>query len=517
MHADEGMWLFNNPPRKQLKEKYGFEPTSAWLEHVQKSSVRFNSGGSGSFVSADGLVMTNHHVGADALQKMGDKDHNYLRDGFYAKTQERRTQMPGPRAERSHEHRGRDQRGLMAAVTKDMSVERGAAGPPQDHGRDREGMHRTKPACAATWSHFIRAACTTSIATRNIPTCAWCSLPNSKSPSSAAIRTTSNIPATISTSASSASTRTASPPKIEHYLKWSTAGAAENELVFVSGHPGRTNRLATVDELAISARQGYPYLLQRLNRLEVMLSAFSGRSEENARQATEDFFSVQNSRKARDGGLAGLLDPPVMDRKSEAEKKLQAADRARRPNGRKCLAAWAKIAEAEKTPGQLICKPSRMLEAAPASARLTSHTAATLVRAAAEKAKPNGDRLREFRDSNLESLKLQLFSDEPIYPEFERCQLADGADLPGRGTGLSTTGWSSRCWRASRRRSGPPSWSRAPSSGTWPYRKNSTKAAQGRRCAATDPMILLAKLVDRRGPRGTQGHGDEVEKSKRQA
>src|SRR6266852_1573076 len=86
IHADEGMWLFNNPPRKLLKEKYNFEPTDQWLDHVQKSSVRFNSGGSGSFVSADGLVMTNHHVGADALQKFGDKDHDYIRNGFHART-----------------------------------------------------------------------------------------------------------------------------------------------------------------------------------------------------------------------------------------------------------------------------------------------------------------------------------------------------------------------------------------------------------------------------------------------
>src|SRR5919204_3754084 len=85
--ADEGMWLFNAPPLKQLKEKYQFEPTTQWLEHLQKSSVRFNSGGSGSFVSANGLVITNHHVGADTLQKMGDAQHNYLRDGFYAKAQ----------------------------------------------------------------------------------------------------------------------------------------------------------------------------------------------------------------------------------------------------------------------------------------------------------------------------------------------------------------------------------------------------------------------------------------------
>src|SRR5438270_6257052 len=85
--ADEGMWLFNAPPLKQLKEKYQFEPTPQWLEHLQKASVRFNSGGSGSFVSANGLVITNHHVGADTLQKIGDAQHNYLRDGFHAKTQ----------------------------------------------------------------------------------------------------------------------------------------------------------------------------------------------------------------------------------------------------------------------------------------------------------------------------------------------------------------------------------------------------------------------------------------------
>ena len=85
-HADEGMWLYSAPPRAQIKAKYGFDLTDAWLDHVRLSSVRFNSGGSASFVSGEGLVITNHHVAADSLQKMGSQKNNYLRDGFYAKT-----------------------------------------------------------------------------------------------------------------------------------------------------------------------------------------------------------------------------------------------------------------------------------------------------------------------------------------------------------------------------------------------------------------------------------------------
>ena len=84
--ADEGMWLFNDLPKARLKEIYQFEPTEEWTEHLMKSSVRFNSGGSASFISANGLVLTNHHVGADTLHKLSDAKRNLYDSGFLAKS-----------------------------------------------------------------------------------------------------------------------------------------------------------------------------------------------------------------------------------------------------------------------------------------------------------------------------------------------------------------------------------------------------------------------------------------------
>jgi hypothetical protein len=213
------------------------------------------------------------------------------------------------------------------------------------------------------------------------------------------------------------------PAKVEHYLKWSTTGISDGELVFVSGNPGHTSRQLTMTELEYLRDNQFPYTLQWLNNLEVALSVYSAEDEENARRARDYLFGVQNSRKARNGMFAGLLDPAIMKKKQTDEEQLQATV-ARSPKARDILPAWERISEAQRVIARNALQ-YRLLESANGFNSKLFDIAHTILRAVEEKGKPNGERLREFRDSNLESLEFQLFSPEPIYDDFERLKLAN--------------------------------------------------------------------------------------------
>ncbi|HLN29527.1 MAG TPA: S46 family peptidase [Gemmataceae bacterium] len=515
LKADEGMWLFTNPPRKLLKEKYNFDATDQWLEHVQKSSVRFNTGGSGSFVSANGLVMTNHHVGADCLQKLGDKDHNYYRDGFYAKTQadEKACHDLELNVLMSIE----DVTERVSAAVKGLPAEKAAGARRKIMAEiEKESLDKTgfRSDVVTLYQggqyHLYRFKKYTDVRVVFAPeqqiaffggdpdnfeyprfdldVCFFRVYENDK------------------------------PAKIEHYLRWSKAGATKDELIFVSGHPGRTDRLDTVVDLEFLRDRFYPFALQRLNRMEVMLTAYSARSDENARQAKELLFGVQNSRKARDGGLAGLLDPAIMAQKMKAEEGFREAAR-NHPDLKDVDSAWNQITEAVKTEAKNLRRHT-MLEGARGGAAGFASTyfaiARTLLRAGAEYPKPNGERLREFRDSNKESLELDLFSDEPLYDSYEEARLASSLTFL-----CSQLGYGNKIVQQVLAGKSPEERASELIKGTKlkdvAERKRLYEGGLKAIDESKDPMILLAKLVDPEARALRKIQETQVDEVKRQA
>jgi hypothetical protein len=514
--GDEGMWLFNNPPRALLKDRYQFDPTPDWLEHVQKSSVRFNSGGSGSFVSADGLVMTNHHVGADDLQKLSNDKVNYLRDGFHARTRDQEIKCKALELNVLQ---------TITDVTKDVesAVKPGLAAA--DAFKARQAKIAEIEKAHTDEKNFIRADVVTLYAGgqyhlytfKRYTDIRLVFAPEKQIAFYGGDPDNFEYPRFDLDMCFFRVYENDKPVRPQHYLKWSPAGSKDGELVFVSGHPGRTNRQNTTTELKYLRDTGYPYLLNRLNRLEVLLGSWGARSERNMQRCEEELFSIQNSRKARIGGLAGLMDPKLMGRKEAEEMRLHDyLDTAALPPELKDAGkAFDSIAKAEKVRAEII-RDITVLENA---AGFNSHSfsiARTLLRASEELPKPAGERLREFGPARLPSLEQQLFSDEPIYEDLETLKMADALQFLA-----VTIGPDSELVKQVLAGKSPRERAYELVSGTKvrdvEFRKKLYKEGKAAVDAAKDPMIELARLVDPAARVVRKRFETEVDEPKRQA
>src|SRR5205085_9035264 len=321
--ADEGMWLFNNPPLKQLKEKYQFEPTPQWLEHLQKSSVRFNSGGSGSFVSPNGLCITNHHVGLDTLQKISSEKNNYVRDGFYAKSQNDEVKATDLELNVLMSIEDVTDR-VKAAVQPNMSADdankarENVMAQIEKESREKTGLRSDVVTLYQGGQfHLYRY--------KRYDDVRLVFAPEEQIAFYGGDPDNFEYPRYDLDICIFRAYENGQPAKIEHYLKWNAKGPADGQLTFVSGNPGRTDRQLAVSELADLRDQEVPGLLNLFYRRETYLHAWSARSFENKRRAETSTRSVENNRKRYDGYLAGLIDPEIWHSIEDRQKKLTEA------------------------------------------------------------------------------------------------------------------------------------------------------------------------------------------------
>jgi len=418
--GDEGMWVFNNLPLETLKARHGFTPPAGWAEHLRSAAVRFNNGGSGSFVSADGLIMTNHHVGADTLAKLSSADKDYYRLGYYAQAPEQEAKAPDLEL---NVLMGIEDvtEAVNAGVTPDMDPAR-AASARRKASADIEKASTEKSGLRSDVVTLYQGGQYHLYTYKKYTDVRLVFAPEFDIAFFGGDPDNFEFPRYCLDACFFRAYEDGKPAKVEHYLKWSAAGASDGELVFVAGHPGRTDRLNTQASLEYLRDTAFPSLLDWLQAKEAFLLDFGKRGDEEFRQSKEDLFSIQNSRKARLGGHQGLKDSAFLARKAEAEAALRKSVAADPRKQAAYGAAWDRIAEAQKAAAAIL-RPIALLERGRGIDSRYFQIARDLVRLAEEKAKPNADRLKEYRESGMASLELGLFSEAPIHAEFEKAQL----------------------------------------------------------------------------------------------
>ena len=428
--ADEGMWLYNHPPRQLLHQKYGFELTADWLANLQLASVHFG-GGSGEFVSEEGLVLSNHHVGSGALQRLSTPEHNYLRDGFYARTRAEEKACAGLELHVLVSIEDVTAR-INAAVAPGLSEQaafearRAAMAAIEKESLDQTGWRSEVVTLYQGGQYHLYRS-------KKYSDVRLVFAPEEQIAFYGGDPDNFEYPRFDLDVCLFRAYENGQPAKTPHYLKWSQAGAVDQELVFVSGHPGHTDRLRSVAELEYLRDVQYPRALAQLKRREVLLGAYSARSAENARRARNELFGARNGRKVRDGALAGLLDPKFIARKKAAEQQFRATVAAT-PALSDAAGAWDRIARAQQTIA-VHAVAEDLLERGSGFNSMLFGYARELLRAAEEQPKPEGERLEEYRESRRISFEFRLFAQAPVYPDLETLKLADSLTCLAEGLG----------------------------------------------------------------------------------
>jgi hypothetical protein len=416
LRADEGVWLPNQFPSAAVQQKYGFEPSAQFLKHLQIAAVRFNNGGTGSFVSPDGLLFTNHHVGADCVQKLSSPGHDFIKDGFSAATRAEERRCPDLEVNvllNTTE--------VTSKVTEGVTDQTPAAEAARVR---RSNIAQLEKECASKTGN--RCDVVTLFAGARFDLYEYKKYTDIRlvfAPEFALAffggdPENFTFPRYDLDITFFRAYENGKPAKPLDYFRFSKQGTHDGDLIFTSGNPGTTGRLMTVAQLEFLRDTDYPLRERRLKALADDLLAWSATGDEHRRQAQEVIFGVQNSYKANAGFLRGLNDSALMDIRRAAETRFRAAVAANPQLAASSGPAWDDLAKAYET-----YRPAYagyyLFEASPAAGSTLFGIARRVARYSVEMKKPNGERLREFTDAGISSLEQAMYSPAPIHPELE--------------------------------------------------------------------------------------------------
>lgn len=419
--SDEGMWLFNKPPKDVLQKTYGFAMTQEFMDHLRLSSISFG-GASGSFVSPDGLVLTNHHVGRGAIQNLSTKERDLMKSGFYARTREEELKVPSMEL--------RVLTGIEDVTDKVLAAEKPGMTPVEAADARRQvidGLEKQASAAPKTRGVVVTlySGGMYNLYTYHIfddvrlvfaPEYLWAFFGGDQD--------NFTYPRFDMDISIFRIYENGQPFQSKNYIKFAARDVREGDLVFCSGHPGSTGRLLTMGQLEFLRDTSYPFSIALGKRRQAYMRAYAAKGEEQSRIAMRNLFGVENSLKATIGYQSGLLDKDLMAKKLREEQDLRARVAKDQALAKDYGPAWDDVAAAEKAYASFF-KPLTFFERANGFYTTYFTMARNIVRLAMEKPKPDAQRLREFRDVSLAAVERGILSPAPIYDEFETVKLAD--------------------------------------------------------------------------------------------